>query len=59
MDRVSDEPDAAARLPASSAPVPARCAAKHAIDRPGLDLDAGLAIERVHFSALFAPRTRR
>jgi enoyl-CoA hydratase/carnithine racemase len=49
--------DAATRLAAEFCAGPAQAlrAAKQAIDAGlGLDLDAGLAIERVHFSSLFA-----
>jgi enoyl-CoA hydratase/carnithine racemase len=54
--------DAAARLAAEFCAGPAQAlrAAKQAIDAGlGLDLDAGLAIERVHFSALFATEDQK
>jgi enoyl-CoA hydratase/carnithine racemase len=54
--------DAATRLAAQFCAGPARAlrAAKQAIDAGlGLDLDAGLEIERVHFSALFATEDQK
>jgi enoyl-CoA hydratase/carnithine racemase len=54
--------DAATRFAAEFCAGPAQAlrAAKQAIDAGlGLDLDAGLAIERVHFSALFATQDQK
>jgi hypothetical protein len=57
----ADVYDAATRLAAQFVGGPAQAlrAAKQAIDEGlGLDLDAGLEVEGLHSSALFAPRTR-
>jgi enoyl-CoA hydratase len=58
----ADVYDAATRLAAQFCAGPAQAlrAAKQAIDAGlGLDLDAGLEIERVHFSALFATEDQK